>query len=214
MTDKPKTAAALIPPEPTLPSWRAAVKDCQACPLYENATPTVFGEGPADAKLMLVGETPGDQEDRQGRPCVGPAGKRLDRCLETVGIERDKAYASNVVKHFKWTPRGKRRIHSKPSAKEIRVCEPWLLAEIAAVRPQVLVCLGATAAQALLGADFRVDAAARFVRAVAPGAARAGDRPPFGAAPRRPGSARRGDRALRRGFAEGGRGAAGGMSGR
>jgi len=156
MTDKAKTAAALIPPDPTLPSLRAAAKECHACPLYENATQTVFGEGPADAKLMLVGETPGDQEDRQGRPFVGPAGKLLDRCLETVGIERDKAYVSGVVKHFKWTPRGKRRIHSKPNAKEIRACEPWLMAEIAVVRPHVLVCLGATAAQTLLGADFRV----------------------------------------------------------
>ncbi len=156
MTDKPNTAAALIPPDPTLPSLRATAMECHACPLYENATQTVFGEGPADAKLMLVGETPGDQEDRQGRPFVGPAGKLLDRCLETAGIERDKAYVSNVVKHFKWTPRGKRRIHSKPNAKEIRACEPWLLAEIAAVKPHVLVCLGATAAQALLGADFRV----------------------------------------------------------
>jgi uracil-DNA glycosylase len=156
MTDRPKTAAAPVPPDPTLPSLRAAAKECQACPLYENATQTVFGEGPADAKLMLVGETPGDQEDRQGRPFVGPAGKLLDRCLEIVGIERDKAYVSNVVKHFKWTPRGKRRIHSKPSVKEIRACEPWLLAEIAVVHPRVLVCLGATAAQALLGADFRV----------------------------------------------------------
>jgi uracil-DNA glycosylase len=156
MTDIPKTAAALIPPDPTLPSLRAAAKACHACPLYEAATQTVFGEGPSDAKLMLVGETPGDQEDRQGHPFVGPAGKLLDRCLETAGIERDKAYVSNVVKHFKWTPRGKRRIHSKPNAKEIRACEPWLLAEITAVKPHVLVCLGATAAQALLGADFRV----------------------------------------------------------
>ena len=156
MTDMLKTAAAQIPPDPTLPSLRAAAKACHACPLYEAATQTVFGEGPADAKLMLVGETPGDQEDRQGHPFVGPAGKLLDRCLETAGIERDKAYVTNVVKHFKWTRRGKRRIHSKPNAKEIRACEPWLLAEIAAVQPQVLVCLGATAAQALLGADFRV----------------------------------------------------------
>jgi len=156
MTDQARTAAALIPPDPTLPSLRAAAKECQACPLYEKATQTVFGEGPADARLMLVGETPGDQEDRQGRPFVGPAGKLLDRCLETVGIKRDKAYVSGVVKHFKWTPRGKRRIHSKPNAKEIRACEPWLMAEIAAVKPYVLVCLGATAAQTLLGADFRV----------------------------------------------------------
>jgi DNA polymerase len=156
MTEAAGGAAALIAPGATLADLRAAAKDCRACPLYENATQAVFGEGAAGAKLMLVGETPGDQEDRQGRPFVGPAGKLLDSCLESAGIQRQNAYVSNVVKHFKWTPRGKRRLHSKPNAKEIRACKPWLEAEIAVVQPHVLVCLGATAAQALLGADFRV----------------------------------------------------------
>jgi uracil-DNA glycosylase family protein len=150
------TAAALIPPQPTLAALTGAAKDCTACPLYAHATQTVFGEGPEQAKLMLVGETPGDQEDRQGRPFVGPAGRLLDRCLAEIGIDRAKAYVTNVVKHFKWTPRGKRRIHAKPSALEIRACKPWVEAEIAAVKPKVLVCLGSTAAQALIGAEFRV----------------------------------------------------------
>lgn len=151
-----ETAAALIPPHASLATLRALARDCTACPLYAHATQTVFGEGPAHAALLLVGETPGDQEDRQGRPFVGPAGKLLDRCLEAAGIARDAAYVTGVVKHFKWTPRGKRRLHSKPNAMEIRACRPWVEAEIAEVKPKVIVCLGATAAQALLGADFRV----------------------------------------------------------
>ena len=142
--------------KPTIDEVRARAKSCTACPLYASATQTVFGEGPPSAKLMLVGETPGDQEDRAGRPFVGPAGQLLDRCLREVGIDRSKAYVTNAVKHFKWVPRGKRRIHSKPSSMEIRACEPWLEAEIDIVRPKVLVCLGATAAQSLLGRDFRV----------------------------------------------------------
>ncbi len=150
------TASALIPPNPSLDSLRRAAAGCTACPLYARATQTVFGEGPAEAPLMLVGETPGDQEDLKGRPFVGPAGKLLDRCLVEVGIERDKAYVSNVVKHFKWEPRNTKRRHKKPSASEIRACRPWVDAEIALVKPKVLVCLGATAAQALLGAEFRV----------------------------------------------------------
>jgi DNA polymerase len=150
------TAASLIPPHPTLPRLRKAAAGCTACPLYARATQTVFGEGPEGAALMLVGETAGDVEDREGRPFVGPAGRLLDRCLDAVGIAREDAYISNVVKHFKWTPRGKRRIHGKPNAMEIRACFPWLQAEIALVKPKVLVCLGATAAQALLGRDFRV----------------------------------------------------------
>ncbi len=150
------TAATLIPPQPTLADLRAAASGCTACPLYANATQTVFGEGPQGAALMLVGEVPGDQEDRVGRPFVGPAGQLLDRCLAAVGIDRSAAYVTNVVKHFKWTPRGKRRIHAKPGALEIRACKPWLEAEIAVVKPKVLVCLGATAAQALLGPAFRV----------------------------------------------------------
>ena len=140
----------------TLPKLRAAAAGCTACPLYARATQTVFGEGPAHALLMLVGETPGDREDQAGRPFVGPAGVLLDRCLDEVGIARKDLYVSNVVKHFKWTPRGKRRIHAKPNAMEIRACLPWLEAEIAVVKPRILVCLGATAARALLGAEFRV----------------------------------------------------------
>jgi DNA polymerase len=150
------TAASFIPPDPTLATLRAAAAHCTACPLYENATRTVFGEGPAHAPLMLVGEQPGDQEDLAGHPFVGPSGKLLDRALEAAGIDREKAYVTNAVKHFKWTPRGKRRLHGKPNSREIRACKPWVEAEIAQVKPKVLVCLGATAAQALLGADFRV----------------------------------------------------------
>jgi DNA polymerase len=150
------TAAELIPPTAGLDELRRRAARCTACPLYANATQTVFGEGPAHAPLMLVGETPGDHEDLEGRPFVGPAGHLLDRCLAEAGIERQKAYVSNVVKHFKWTPRGKRRMHSKPNAMEIRACRPWLDAEIAAVKPKVLMCLGATAARALLGPDFSV----------------------------------------------------------
>ena len=143
-------------PYPSLSALRKAAQRCTACPLHEAATQTVFGEGPAHARLLLVGETPGDQEDRQGRPFVGPAGKLLDRCLAAAGIARDEAYVTNVVKHFKWTPRGKRRLHAKPNAVEIRACRPWLEAEIALVKPTLIICLGATAAQALLGASFRV----------------------------------------------------------
>ncbi|HEV2550047.1 MAG TPA: UdgX family uracil-DNA binding protein [Stellaceae bacterium] len=150
------TAARLIPPDADYGELRDAARTCTACPLYARATQTVFGEGPAPARLMLVGETPGDQEDRQGRPFVGPAGKLLDRCLEAVGIDRNEAYVTNVVKHFKWTERGKRRLHGKPSAGEIRACKPWYEAETALVKPHVLVLLGATAAQATLGPQFRV----------------------------------------------------------
>ena len=140
----------------SLAELKEEAKGCTACPLYENATQTVFGEGPRDARLMLVGEQPGDVEDREGRPFVGPAGQLLDWALDKAGIDRQRTYVTNVVKHFKWVPRGKRRIHSKPSSMEIRACLPWLEQEIASVRPDVLVCLGATAAQALLGRSFRV----------------------------------------------------------
>lgn len=150
------TAARFIPANPTLKTLREAAAHCTACPLYKLATQTVFGEGPTHAPLMLVGEQPGDYEDRVGRPFVGPAGKLLDRALGDAGVDRDKAYVTNAVKHFKWTARGKRRLHSKPSGPEIAACNPWLQAEIELVAPQVLVCLGATAAQALLGRDFRV----------------------------------------------------------
>ena len=150
------SAAALIPPRAAMTDLRRIAAGCTACPLYANATQTVFGEGNIHAALMLVGETPGDQEDRAGRPFVGPAGRLLDKCLAAAGIERDAAYVTNVVKHFKFEPRGKRRIHKKPNAIEIRACVPWLEAEIERVKPRVLVCLGATAAQALLGPAFRV----------------------------------------------------------
>jgi DNA polymerase len=141
---------------PSLDSARAAAARCTACPLYANATQTVFGEGPVDAPLMLVGEQPGDKEDLAGRPFVGPAGALLDRCLEAAGIDRGRAYVTNAVKHFKWTRQGKRRMHSKPSAREVDICKPWLMTEIELVKPKVLICLGATAAQSLLGRDFRV----------------------------------------------------------
>ena len=146
----------LFEPKRTLAELKEEASGCTACPLYENATQTVFGEGSAGARLMLVGEQPGDVEDQQGRPFVGPAGQLLDWAIEKAGIDRRRAYVTNVVKHFKWVPRGKRRIHSKPSSMEIRACLPWLEQELALVKPDVLVCLGATAAQALLGRSFRV----------------------------------------------------------
>jgi DNA polymerase len=133
-----------------------AAKDCKACDLWKRGTQTVFGEGSAHAKVMLVGEQPGNQEDLEGKPFVGPAGKLLDTALEEAGVDRKKVYVTNAVKHFKWEPRGKRRIHQKPNAVEIGTCRQWLDAEIAALQPKVIVCLGATAAQALLGRDFRV----------------------------------------------------------
>jgi uracil-DNA glycosylase family protein len=152
------TAALLIPSRPTLASLRKAAAACKACDLWKRATQTVFGEGKPGAKVMFVGEQPGDREDIVGRPFVGAAGKLLDQALEQAGIDRAEVYVTNVVKHFKWVPqeRGKRRIHKKPRDSEINACRPWLDAEIAVVKPDVLVCLGATAAQALLGKDFRV----------------------------------------------------------
>jgi uracil-DNA glycosylase family protein len=140
----------------SLKAAREAAASCTNCELYRNATQTVFGEGSPHAQIMLVGEQPGDQEDLAGKPFVGPAGRLLDKALEEAGIDRKLAYVSNVVKHFKWQPRGKRRIHQKPNAAEIAACRPWLDAELALVKPKVLVCLGATAAQALLGRQFRV----------------------------------------------------------
>ena len=150
------TAAPLIPPSPSLSELREVASGCQACELWKRGTQTVFGEGSPRAKVMFVGEQPGNDEDLAGKPFVGPAGKLLDRALEQVGIDRRLIYVTNVVKHFKWEPRGKRRIHAKPSPPEIRACLPWLEAELEIVKPQVLVCLGATAAQALLGTQFRV----------------------------------------------------------
>jgi uracil-DNA glycosylase len=149
-------AAGLIPDQLDLLSLRAAAAGCRACDLYQTGTQTVFGEGAVDAAVMLVGEQPGDREDLAGKPFVGPAGRLLDEALERVGIDRGRVYVTNAVKHFKWRPRGKRRLHQKPNASEIAACRPWLDAEIATVRPRLIVCLGATAAQALLGSTFRV----------------------------------------------------------
>ena len=146
----------LIPDHPTLEALRERAAGCQGCGLYRDATQTVFGEGRASAEVVLIGEQPGDVEDQTGRPFAGPAGKLLDRALEEAGIDRRQVYVTNTVKHFKWTRRGKLRLHKKPNAEEIRACRPWLDAELAVVKPRVLVCLGATAAQALLGSTFRV----------------------------------------------------------
>jgi uracil-DNA glycosylase len=151
-----RTAADFFPDTMTLRTLREASSGCRGCDLWERGTQTVFGEGVAGADIMLVGEQPGDREDIEGRPFVGPAGQLLNRSLEEAGIERDDVYITNVVKHFKWEPRGKRRIHKKPNLEEISACVPWLEAEIEQVQPQILVCLGATAAQALLGPSFRV----------------------------------------------------------
>jgi DNA polymerase len=139
-----------------LTNLRAVAQDCRACDLWQKGTQTVFGEGKKSADVMLVGEQPGDKEDLQGKPFVGPAGRLLDKALEEAGIERRRAYVTNVVKHFKWEPKGKRRIHRKPNLSQIAACRPWLDAELRVVKPRALVCLGATAAQALLGTDFRV----------------------------------------------------------
>jgi DNA polymerase len=146
----------LIPERPTLSKVSRAAKGCRACALWRNATQTVFGEGSAAAEIMFVGEQPGDREDIEGKPFVGPAGRLFDRALEDAGIDRRKVYVTNVVKHFKFTRRGKRRIHKKPAAEEIAACRPWLQTELDLVKPRVLVALGATAAQALLGRSFRV----------------------------------------------------------
>lgn len=139
-----------------LDELRKEAAGCRRCHLYKDATQTVFGEGGAHAEVVLVGEQPGDQEDRTGEPFVGPAGKLLDRALDEAGIDRDEAYVTNVVKHFKWKPAGKRRLHQKPNAEEIGACRPWLDAELEVLKPRIVVCLGATAAQALLGRRFRV----------------------------------------------------------
>lgn len=156
-TNNDEYARPATPPDKSsLSEVRIASRQCTACPLYSRATQTVFGEGPQGAPIMLVGEQPGDYEDVAGRPFVGPAGKIMDQALEEVGIDRTKVYVTNVVKHFKWEPRGKRRIHQKPNAREIAACRPWLEAEVRLVKPKLLVCLGATAAQAIFGPSFRV----------------------------------------------------------
>jgi len=142
--------------EASLAELRGAAAGCRACPLWERGTQTVFGEGPARARLVLVGEQPGDQEDLSGHPFVGPAGRLLDRSLDEAGIPRGEVFVTNAVKHFKWVARGKRRLHEKPSPNEVRACRPWLEAEITSVAPDLVLCLGATAAQSLLGPSFRV----------------------------------------------------------
>lgn len=151
-----QTAEPFVPGTRSLPALREAARGCRGCPLWRNATQTVFGEGPTRARVLLLGEQPGDREDLEGRPFVGPAGRLLDQALLAAGIVRTEVYVTNAVKHFKWEPAGKRRLHKKPSAREIAACRPWLEAEFEAIRPQVLVALGATAAQALMGAKFRV----------------------------------------------------------
>jgi uracil-DNA glycosylase family protein len=150
-------ARPATPPDST--SWstvRDAAKDCTACHLYKRATQTVFGEGPKQAPIMLVGEQPGDYEDVAGKPFVGPAGKIMDRALEEAGIDRKQIYVTNAVKHFKWEPRGKRRLHKKPNSREIAACRPWLEAELRLVRPKLVVAMGSTAAQTMFGPSFRV----------------------------------------------------------
>ncbi len=155
-TAAPATAAALVPSRPTLASLREAAATCRACSLWERGTQTVFGEGEPQADVVFVGEQPGDREDREGHPFIGPAGHLLERAIQDAGLDRRRIYVTNAVKHFKWEERGKKRIHQKPNAAEVRACRPWLDAELSVVRPAAVVCLGATAAQALLGKSFRV----------------------------------------------------------
>ena len=150
------TAAEFLPPKHDLKSLRKAAEHCEGCPLYANATQTVFGAGPESASVMMIGEQPGDVEDKQGEPFVGPAGKLLSKVLVEVGIPRKEMYVTNAVKHFKWTPRGTKRLHAKPNSREIFACRPWLEAELEAIRPEIIVLLGATAAQALMGPKFRI----------------------------------------------------------
>ena len=158
-----ESAAPFVPSDHSLPALRQAVQQCRGCDLYLTATQAVFGEiedgdvgEPLDIAIMMIGEQPGDSEDKAGRPFVGPAGRLLDQALIEAGIDREKVYVTNTVKHFKWEPRGKIRLHKKPGLKEIRACRPWLEAELEAVRPKLIVCLGAVAAQGLLGASFKV----------------------------------------------------------
>ena len=150
------TARDFIPPHADLETLRKAAAGCQGCDLFRNATQTVFGDGPEHADVVFVGEQPGDKEDLAGEPFVGPAGQLLDRALVEAGIDRSQTYVTNMVKHFKWKPQGKRRLHQKPNAGEIAACKPWLEAEVGALSPEIVVCLGATAAQGLLGRQFRV----------------------------------------------------------
>ncbi len=155
-TEPPKSAADFLPKRHSLTTLKAAAAGCQGCDLYLTATQTVFGEGPAKARVMFVGEQPGDMEDREGRPFVGPAGRLFDRALIEAGLPREAVYVTNAVKHFKFEQRGKARLHKRPKAGEIGACLPWLRAELAAIKPDILVLLGATAGQALFGAQFRI----------------------------------------------------------
>src|SRR5438132_7849262 len=155
-TSEAVSALQFLPARVSLPALREAARSCQGCPLYQNATQTVFGQGRRSSRVFLVGEQPGNDEDLQGKPFVGPAGRLLDQALESAGIDRADAYVTNVVKHFKWVPKGKRRMHKTPSAREIAACLPWLEKEIELIKPEVLVCLGATASKTLLGRDFKV----------------------------------------------------------
>jgi uracil-DNA glycosylase len=152
-----KTSTAdFLPSRLSLSGLRKAAQHCKGCDLYKKATQTVFGEGARRARLILLGEVPGDEEDKEGRPFVGPAGRLLDELLEEAGIARDDVYVTNAVKHFRWEPRGKRRLHKKPTSRQIHACRPWLQAEILVIKPEVITCLGATAAQSMLGRDFRL----------------------------------------------------------
>jgi uracil-DNA glycosylase family protein len=154
---KPKASAAeWVPPTHNLIQLQTAARACRGCELYQNATQVVFGEGPEDAKVVMVGEQPGDEEDRKGHPFVGPAGRVLSKAMHEAGLDREKIYVTNAVKHFKFIERGKRRIHAKPSGIEISACRPWLEAELASIEPELVVCLGATAAQSLMGLGFRI----------------------------------------------------------
>ena len=155
-TPEEGTAAPLIPPRPTVKKLQLAAAECKACHLWKTGTQTVFGEGKPTSTVMFVGEQPGNSEDLQGRPFVGPAGNLLDKALDEAGIDRSRVYVTNVVKHCKWEPRGKRRIHKKPNAAEINACRPWLQAEIDVIKPRVIICLGSTAAQAVIGPKFKV----------------------------------------------------------
>jgi DNA polymerase len=150
------TARDFVPPTDDLAALAEAAQTCRGCPLWEHATQAVFGEGPPAARVVLVGEQPGDKEDLAGEPFVGPAGKLLDRALDDAGIDRSATYVTNIVKHFKWRPAGKRRIHQKPNTAEVKACWPWLEAEVAAIKPEIVVCLGATAAQGVFGSQFKV----------------------------------------------------------
>jgi uracil-DNA glycosylase family protein len=205
VSEPPRDSRDLIPVEPTVGALRDAAARCTGCDLYKNATQTVFGEGPESARVMLVGEQPGDAEDLAGHPFVGPAGRLLDRCLVEAGIDRKQTYVTNVVKHFKWVPRGPRRIHSKPGAVEIEACFPWLEAEISVVKPQIVVARGASAVRKSFSGDPRARPARAFcARAFCALALRARDSASLGIAAR-PG---RGDppprdRAFHRGFAPG-----------